>query len=46
MKKIIMNFIMNYIKRNGNYSNIELLEIEYGLTGNYNFFYSFLFRFI
>lgn len=30
-----MNFIMNYIKRNGNYSNIELLEIEYGLTGIY-----------
>ncbi len=35
MKKIIMNYIMNYIKKNGNYSNKELLEIEYGLTGIY-----------
>lgn len=35
MKKIIMNFIMNYIKKNSNYSKNELLEIEYGLTGIY-----------
>lgn len=35
MKKIIMNFIMNYIKKNSNYSKNELLEIEYGLVGIY-----------
>lgn len=35
MKKIIMNKIMNYIIKNGNYSKNELLEIEYGLTGIY-----------
>ena len=35
MKKLIINKLMNYIKKNGNYSNKELMEIEYGLTGIY-----------
>lgn len=35
MKKIIMNNLMNYIKENTNYTNTELMEIEYGLTGIY-----------
>ena len=35
MKKIIINKLMSYIKRNTNYSKNELIEIEYGLTGIY-----------
>lgn len=35
MKKLIINKLMNYIKKNGNYSSKELIEIEYGLTGIY-----------
>ena len=35
MKKIVINHWMNIIKKNKNYSNEKLAEIEYGLTGLY-----------
>lgn len=35
MKKIVMKNIMIYISKRGNYSDTELAEIEYGLTGIY-----------
>ena len=35
MKKIVTNNIMNYIKKNTNYDEIKLKEIEYGLTSIY-----------
>lgn len=35
MKKFIMTKCMNYIKKNTNYDNIKLKEIEYGLVSIY-----------
>lgn len=35
MKKFIVNKCMNYIKKNTNYDEIKLKEIEYGLVGIY-----------
>ena len=35
MKKIIINHWMNIIKKNKDYNEIKLAEIEYGLTGMY-----------
>lgn len=35
MKKIVINKCMNYIKKNTNYSDIKLKEIEYGLVSIY-----------
>ena len=35
MKKIVLNHWMNIIKKNKNYDNVKLSEIEYGLTGIY-----------
>lgn len=35
MKKFIINNVMNYIKKNTNYNNIKLKEIEYGLVSIY-----------
>lgn len=35
MKKIIMKKVMNYISRKCNYTEEQLIEIEYGLTGIY-----------
>lgn len=35
MKNFILNRIMNYIKKNTNYDEIKLKEIEYGLTSIY-----------
>lgn len=35
MKKIIINKCMNYIKKNTNYNEVKLKEIEYGLVGIY-----------
>ncbi len=35
MKKFIINNCMNYIKKNTNYDDIKLREIEYGLVGIY-----------
>ena len=35
MKKIIMTKCMNYIKKNTNYNDIQLKEIEYGIVGIY-----------
>lgn len=35
MKKIIMNYIMNLIKNNGNYDDEKLAVIKYGLEGLY-----------
>ena len=35
MKKIIINNIMNYIKKNTVYDEIKLKEIEYGLVSIY-----------
>ncbi len=38
MKKFIINRCMNYIKKNTNYDNIKLKEIEYGLVSIYSTF--------
>lgn len=35
MKKIVIKRLMNYISKRGNYTDIQLAEIEYGLTGIY-----------
>lgn len=35
MKKIVIKSLMNYISKRGNYTDIQLAEIEYGLTGIY-----------
>lgn len=35
MKNFVLNRIMNYIKKNTNYDEIKLKEIEYGLTSIY-----------
>lgn len=35
MKKIIINKCMNYIKKNADYNDIKLKEIQYGLEGIY-----------
>ena len=35
MKKFIISHFMNYIKKNTNYDDIKLKEIEYGLVGIY-----------
>lgn len=35
MKKIVIKGLMNYIRKNCNYTDTELAEIEYGLTGIY-----------
>lgn len=35
MKKFIVNNIMNYIKKNTNYDDVKLKEIEYGLVSIY-----------
>lgn len=35
MKKLIMNKVMNYIKKNTEYNDIKLKEIEYGLISIY-----------
>ena len=35
MKKIVLNHWMNIIKKNKNYNDTKLAEIEYGLAGIY-----------
>lgn len=35
MKKIVIKGLMNYIRKSCNYTDTELAEIEYGLTGIY-----------
>ena len=35
MKKIIINKLMDYIKKNANYNDTKLKEIQYGLTSVY-----------
>lgn len=35
MKKFIVNNVMNYIKKNTNYDDIKLKEIEYGIVSIY-----------
>lgn len=35
MKKIIVNKLMNYIRKNTNYNDIKLKEIEYGIVSIY-----------
>lgn len=45
MKKIIINNIMNYIKKNTVYDEIKLKEIEYGLVSIYLTFSKIIFIF-
>ena len=35
MKKLIINYVMNLIEKNGNYNEEKLAIIKYGLEGLY-----------